>query len=116
MKLRVAIIALAVVLLAAPLAAQTNAALDAQLARLPRVGTVVYITAHPDDESGPVLTYFARGLHARVVLLCVTRGEGGQNQAGSELSEELALVRARELRAATDTYGAELRFLGAEDF
>ncbi|MGH9779844.1 MAG: PIG-L family deacetylase, partial [Candidatus Acidiferrales bacterium] len=116
MKLRVAIIALAVVLLAAPLAAQTNTALDAQLARLPRVGTVVYITAHPDDESGPVLTYFARGLHARVVLLCVTRGEGGQNQAGSELSEELALVRARELRAATETYGAELRFLGAEDF
>jgi len=96
--------------------AQTNAELDAQLARLPRLGTVVYITAHPDDESGPVLTYFARGLHARVVLLCVTRGEGGQNQAGSELGEELALVRARELRAATDAYGAELRFLGAEDF
>ena len=116
MKLRVAIFALAVALLAAPVAAQTSAELDAQLARLPRIGAVVYVTAHPDDESGPVLTYFARGLHARVVLLCVTRGEGGQNQAGSELGEELALVRARELRAATDAYGAELRFLGAEDF
>ncbi|MGH9789344.1 MAG: PIG-L family deacetylase [Candidatus Acidiferrales bacterium] len=115
---RISIVVMVTALLAtsAALAAPANPELDAQLARLPRISTVVYVTAHPDDESGPVLTYFARGLHARVVLLCVTRGEGGQNQAGSELGEELALVRARELRAATDTYGAELRFLGAEDF
>lgn len=115
---RISLLVVATALLAtsAALAAGADPELDAQLARLPRVGTVVYVTAHPDDESGPVLTYFARGLHARVVLLCVTRGEGGQNQAGSELGEELALVRARELRAATDAYGAELRFLGAEDF
>ncbi len=113
----IGILSLAGALIAHPaLAASANPELDAQLARLARVSTVVYVTAHPDDESGPVLTYFARGLHARVVLLCVTRGEGGQNQAGSELGEELALVRARELRGATDTYGAELRFLGAEDF
>ena len=30
---------------------------------------ILYITAHPDDESAAVLTYLARGLHADVALL-----------------------------------------------
>ncbi len=30
---------------------------------------ILYVTAHPDDESGAVLTYLARGLHADVALL-----------------------------------------------
>ncbi|HXE74850.1 MAG TPA: PIG-L family deacetylase [Candidatus Xenobia bacterium] len=114
-KVRAGVIALALILAAAA-AAATNPELEAQLARLPRLGTIVYITAHPDDESGPVITYYARGLHARVVILCLTRGEGGQNQAGPELGEELAEVRMRELRAAAAGYGAEVRFLGAPDF
>ncbi len=112
---RAAIVALAL-LLATTAAAAPNPEQDAQLARLPRLSTIVYITAHPDDESGPVITYYARGLHARVVLLCLTRGEGGQNQTGPELGEELAQVRMRELRAAAAGYGAEVRFLGAQDF
>ncbi len=45
---------------------------------------ILYITAHPDDESGAVLTYLARGLHADVALLSLTRGEGGQNALGPE--------------------------------
>ncbi|MBI2955787.1 MAG: PIG-L family deacetylase [Acidobacteria bacterium] len=86
------------------------------LERLARLGPIVYVTAHPDDESGPVLTYLARGLGARVVLLCLTRGEGGQNQIGPELDEELAAVRVQELERAAAGYGAEVRFLGAVDF
>jgi len=43
---------------------------------------ILYITAHPDDESAAVLTYLARGLHADVALLSLTRGEGGQNAIG----------------------------------
>ena len=39
---------------------------------------ILYIDAHPDDESAAVLTYLARGLHADVALLSVTRGEGGR--------------------------------------
>src|SRR5215469_10781632 len=35
---------------------------------------ILYITAHPDDESSAVLTYLARGLHADVALLSITRG------------------------------------------
>ena len=64
--------------------------LDERLARLPHWGTVVYVTAHPDDESAAIITYLARGLHCRVVILAMTRGEGGQNQDGPELSDEMA--------------------------
>ena len=39
---------------------------------------ILYITAHPDDESAALLTYLARGLHADVALLTLTRGEGGK--------------------------------------
>ncbi|MGH9804476.1 MAG: PIG-L family deacetylase, partial [Candidatus Acidiferrales bacterium] len=99
----------------APLAAQPLPPPD-PIAQLARLGPIVYTTAHPDDESGPILTYLARGLHARVVLLCLTRGEGGQNHVGPELGEDLAAVRTRETSQAAATYGVELRFLGAEDF
>jgi len=45
--------------------AETIEAIDAA-----RVTTrILYVTAHPDDESGAVLTYLARGLHANVALL-----------------------------------------------
>ncbi len=100
----------------APLCAQLTPQLDTELARLPALGRIVYVTAHPDDESGPVITYLARGLHARVVILCMTRGEGGQNQVGPELGEELGEVRTRELEQAAAGYGVEVRFIGAEDF
>src|SRR3984893_2053738 len=40
---------------------------------------ILYVTAHPDDESATLLTYLARGMHADVALLTLTRGEGGQN-------------------------------------
>ena len=90
--------------------------LAVEIPRLARLGTIVYITAHPDDESGPIITYLARGLHARVVILCLTRGEGGQNVIGPELSKELAEVRTREFHRVVEGYGAELRFMGAEDF
>ncbi|MFQ5779071.1 MAG: PIG-L family deacetylase, partial [Terriglobia bacterium] len=101
---------------AAALRAETTEQLETQLKRLPRLATLVYVTAHPDDESAAILTYLARGLHARAVLLCMTRGEGGQNQEGPELGEELGRVRSAELQRAVAGYGAEVRFLGAEDF
>ncbi|MFQ5695816.1 MAG: PIG-L family deacetylase, partial [Terriglobia bacterium] len=50
------------------------------------------------------------------VILCLTRGEGGQNLTGPELGGELGEVRTRELERAAAGYGAEVRFLGAEDF
>jgi LmbE family N-acetylglucosaminyl deacetylase len=77
---------------------------------------ILYITAHPDDESAAVLTYFARGLHADVALLSLTRGEGGQNALGPEQAPQLGLIRTQELLAATRSYGVKLFFTSAKDF
>jgi LmbE family N-acetylglucosaminyl deacetylase len=77
---------------------------------------ILYITAHPDDESAAVLTYLARGLHADVALLSVTRGEGGQNALGPEQAPQLGLIRTQELLAATHGYGVKLYFTRAKDF
>src|SRR3989442_5917335 len=77
---------------------------------------ILYVTAHPDDESGAVLTYLARGLHADVALLSLTRGEGGQNALGPEQAPQLGLIRTQELLAATRGYGVETHFTSAKDF
>jgi LmbE family N-acetylglucosaminyl deacetylase len=77
---------------------------------------ILYITAHPDDESSAVLTYLARGLHAEVALLSLTRGEGGQNDLGPEQAPQLGLIRTQELLAATRGYGVKLYFTRAKDF
>ena len=77
---------------------------------------ILYITAHPDDESAAVLTYLARGLHSDVALLSLTRGEGGQNALGPEQAPQLGLIRTQELLAATRGYGVKLYFTRARDF
>jgi LmbE family N-acetylglucosaminyl deacetylase len=77
---------------------------------------ILYVTAHPDDESSAVLTYLARGLHADVALLSLTRGEGGQNDLGPEQAPQLGLIRTQELLAATRSYGVRLYFARAKDF
>jgi LmbE family N-acetylglucosaminyl deacetylase len=77
---------------------------------------ILYVTAHPDDESGAVLTYLARGLHSEVALLSLTRGEGGQNDLGPEQAPQLGLIRTQELLAATRGYDVKLYFTRAKDF
>src|SRR5499433_4573802 len=77
---------------------------------------ILYVTAHPDDERADVLTYLARGLHADVALLSLTRGEGGQNALGPEQAPQLGLIRAEELLRATRGYGVKLYFTRAKDF
>jgi LmbE family N-acetylglucosaminyl deacetylase len=77
---------------------------------------ILYITAHPDDESAALLTYLARGLHADVALLTLTRGEGGQNDLGPEQAPQLGLIRTQELLAAARGYGIKLFFGSAPDF
>ena len=92
--------------------AETIEALDSA-----RVTTrILYVTAHPDDESAAVLTYLARGLHADVALLSLTHGEGGQNALGPEQAPQLGLIRTQELLAATRGYGVKLFFTRARDF
>lgn len=77
---------------------------------------ILYVTAHPDDESSSILTYLARGLHADVALLSLTRGEGGQNALGPEQGPPLGVIRTEELLRATQQYGVRLYFTRAPDF
>lgn len=79
------------------------------------VTRILYVTAHPDDEPGALLTYLARGMNADVALLSITRGEGGQNALGPEQGAQLAALRSRELLEATRAYGTKLFFTRAED-
>jgi len=73
-------------------------------------GRVLYVTAHPDDESNGVLVRLARGLGLRTMLLTLTRGEGGQNVIGPELFEALGVLRTGELMAMHRYDAVEQRF------
>ncbi len=76
---------------------------------------ILYITAHPDDESASLLTYLSRGLNADVALLTITRGQGGQNAIGPEQGAELGVIRTEELLAADKHYGVRQFFTRAMD-
>src|SRR5579875_3540669 len=49
------------------------------LRKLSTRASLMLIVAHPDDEDGGMLAFYSRGLGARVAMLTLTRGEGGQN-------------------------------------
>lgn len=78
-----------------------------RLLKLRTTGSVLHITAHPDDENGGVLAYLSRGQGTRTALLSLNRGEGGANAVGSELFDALGLVRTEELLLAGSYYGLD---------
>ncbi|MGD0964121.1 MAG: PIG-L family deacetylase [Candidatus Acidiferrales bacterium] len=81
-----------------------------------RVATrILFITAHPDDESSGLLAYLSRGLGADVALLTITRGQGGQNAIGPEQDGQLGVIRTTELLAADSHYGVHQFFTRALD-
>src|SRR5690554_1505890 len=80
------------------------------------LGTVLYIAAHPDDENTRLIAWSAREMHYRTAYLSLTRGDGGQNLIGTELAEELGLIRTQELLAARQVDGGEQYFSRANDF
>jgi LmbE family N-acetylglucosaminyl deacetylase len=81
-------------------------ALEQSLRRLGTTASVLYIVAHPDDEDGALMTYLSRGLGARVTLLTLTRGEGGQNAISGETYDALGLMRTSELLKADEYYAS----------
>ena len=86
---------------------------------LKKLGTrasLLMIVAHPDDEDGGMLTYESRGLGARVGMLTLTRGEGGQNVMSGDFNDALGLVRTRELLAADQYFGVDQMFGTEVDF
>lgn len=87
-----------------------------EISKLERVGSVLHVAAHPDDENTTLLTYLAQEERLETAYLSLTRGGGGQNLIGSELKEELGLIRANELLQARKIDGASQLFTRARDF
>ena len=86
------------------------------LDHLPVTASVLMIAAHPDDENTGLIAYVARGRHARMAYLSLTRGEGGQNVIGPEQGPELGLVRTEELLQSRRIDGGQQFFTRAIDF
>lgn len=103
-------------MLAGVACAQDRTAIGQTLRDLSTPGVLMDISAHPDDEDGATLAYYRmkHGIHTYSVLF--TRGEGGQNEKGSELYEDLGVIRSEETRAAGHILGAEVVFLNFPDF
>ena len=100
-----------------PLPADQGAAgLAEMLRRLGTRASLLMIVAHPDDEDGGMLTYASRGLGARVGMLTLTRGEGGQNLMSADFNDALGLVRTRELLAADRFFAVDQVFGTEVDF
>ena len=87
-----------------------------ELAKLRTTARLLHSTAHPDDDDGSMLTYETRGQGVSALMLTLNRGEGGQNKFGSELFDELGLLRTLELTEADRFYGVEQRFTRVVDF
>ena len=86
------------------------------LGRLQTTASVLHTGAHPDDEDSAFVARAARGDHARVAYLSLTRGEGGQNIIGPELFDALGVIRTEELLQARRLDGGEQFFTRAFDY
>ncbi len=78
-----------------------------KLQKVRTTASLLYTTAHPDDEESGVLTLLSRGLGVRTALLTLNRGDGGANAIGPELFDALGLIRSAELRLAGRYYGLD---------
>ena len=87
-----------------------------QIQKLNFLGSVLYIAAHPDDENTRLISYLSNEKMARTGYLSLTRGDGGQNLIGSELREQLGVIRTQELLEARKIDGGEQFFSRANDF
>jgi len=100
-----------------PLAFDTGpVGLGLALRQLPNDGSVLYVTAHPDDENNGVLVALNRGRGLKTSLLTVTRGDGGQNEIGPELFQAIGILRTEELAAVHRFDGADQYFTRAFEF
>ena len=91
-------------------------ALQQLLLKLRTRASLMMIVAHPDDEDGGFLTYESRGMGARVAMLTLNRGEGGQNLMSGDFDEALGLIRTQELLAEDRYTGVTQMFGTEEDF
>lgn len=80
---------------------------------------VLFIGAHPDDESSNLSTFgqWHENLGWTTGVVTITRGEGGGNAVGLEEGPALGLIREAEERRATALAGIEnIYYLDKPDF
>ena len=94
----------------------TSTDLHDGLEKLNFLGSALYFAAHPDDENTRLIAYLANVRHASTAYLSITRGDGGQNLVGPEISELLGVIRTQELLAARRIDGGQQFFSRANDF
>lgn len=92
------------------------AAVWQSLKKLGTRASLLYFTAHPDDEDGGMLAYESRGQGVRTALVTLNRGESGQNVMSNDYFDRLGLVRTQELLAADRYYGVEQYFSTVVDY
>jgi LmbE family N-acetylglucosaminyl deacetylase len=91
-------------------------ALGLVLRQLATTAVFMQATAHPDDETNALHVYLNRGKGVRTILATATRGDGGQNEIGSELNDPLAVLRTAELETMHRFDATEQYFTRAVDF
>jgi LmbE family N-acetylglucosaminyl deacetylase len=94
----------------------TSGEIYQMMEKLGFLGSVLYIAAHPDDENTRLISYLANEKKANTTYLSLTRGDGGQNLIGPEISELLGVMRTQELLMARSVDNGKQMFTRANDF
>lgn len=94
----------------------TSGEIYQQMEKLGFLGSVLYVAAHPDDENTRLISYLANHKKAHTTYLSLTRGDGGQNLIGPEISELLGVIRTQELLMARSVDNGHQMFTRANDF
>ena len=94
----------------------TSGEIYQMLEKLRFLGSVLYVAAHPDDENTRLISYLANDKKALTTYLSLTRGDGGQNLIGPEISELLGVIRTQELQMARYVDNGKQMFTRANDF
>lgn len=67
--------------------------------------------AHPDDETSAMLAALTFRDGVNLSYACANRGEGGQNDIGPEVSEDLGTVRTAEMERSAEVLDMQLYWL-----
>lgn len=81
------------------------------LARLQTVVSFMNTGAHPDDETSAMLAAIGLRDGIDISYACSTRGEGGQNDIGTEAGQALGVLRTAEMERACDVLNLRMYWL-----
>ncbi|MCG6902377.1 MAG: PIG-L family deacetylase [Rhodobacter sp.] len=70
--------------------------------------------AHPDDETSAMMAALTYRDGFGISYACAVRGEGGQNDIGTEIGEDLGVLRTAEMERAADVLGMTLYWLSQD--